>query len=103
MNNIFTDLPENLETEVIERLISTETVRIERIISKGHTTATDEWYDQDQDEWVLVLQGEALLNIEGSESLHLTKGSYLHIPAHQRHRVDWTDPSQETIWLAIFY
>ena len=30
-------------------------------------------------------------------------GDYVHIPAHRRHRVAWTDPSQPTIWLALHY
>ena len=25
------------------------------------------------------------------------------IPAHRQHRVDWTDPEQDTIWLAVHY
>ncbi|WP_299492035.1 cupin domain-containing protein [Acaryochloris sp. IP29b_bin.137] len=103
MNNIFADLPKNLEQEVIELLASSETIRIERIISKGQTTKIGEWYDQSQDEWVLVLKGEALLSIEGREIIRLTEGSYINIPAHQKHRVDWTDPTQETLWLAIYY
>jgi len=30
-------------------------------------------------------------------------GSYVHIPAHCKHRVEWTDPDVETIWLAMYY
>jgi cupin 2 domain-containing protein len=30
-------------------------------------------------------------------------GDYLDIPAHRRHRVEWTDPAQPTVWLAIHY
>jgi hypothetical protein len=29
-------------------------------------------------------------------------GSHVNIPARQRHRVDWTDPDQPTVWLAVF-
>jgi cupin 2 domain-containing protein len=30
-------------------------------------------------------------------------GDYVHIPAHQRHRVEWTEPDQKTVWLALHY
>ena len=33
----------------------------------------------------------------------LEAGDFLNIPAHCRNRVVWTDPDQETIWLAVFY
>ncbi len=103
MNNIFAELPNNLEQEVFETLISSEVVKVERIISKGHTTGTGQWYDQDLSEWVMVLKGAAKLVFEGGEPVHLIEGSYINIPAHQKHRVEWTDPNQETIWLAIHY
>uniref|UniRef100_A0A832H2W3 Cupin domain-containing protein n=1 Tax=Oscillatoriales cyanobacterium SpSt-402 TaxID=2282168 RepID=A0A832H2W3_9CYAN len=103
MKNIFEELPGNLEMEVFEILASSDTTKIERIVSKGHTTASGKWYDQDRHEWVIVLQGEALLIFEDGESMRLTQGSYVNIPAHTKHRVDWTDPTQETIWLAIHY
>jgi hypothetical protein len=25
------------------------------------------------------------------------------IPAHKKHRVEWTDPVEQTIWLAVHY
>lgn len=103
MPNIFAELPQNLEQEVFEVLASRGSTRIERIISRGHTTPQTEWYDQEQAEWVIVLQGAAVLTFEQGESLHLTPGCYVNIPAHQRHRVDWTTPEQETIWLAVHY
>jgi cupin 2 domain-containing protein len=28
-------------------------------------------------------------------------GDWLEIPARCRHRVAWTDPNQETVWLAV--
>lgn len=103
MNNIFAELPDNLEQEVFETLISNDGVKVERIISKGHKTEAGQWYYQDLNEWVMVLKGAARLVFEGGESVELNEGSYINIPAHQKHRVDWTDPTQETIWLAIHY
>ena len=103
MKNIFAELPKNLEEEVFEILASSETVKIERIISKGHTSPKTGWYDQAQNEWILILKGEAVLSFENHEPVRLKAGSYLNIPAHTKHRVDWTDPDHETIWLAVHY
>lgn len=103
MKNIFAELPQNLDAEVFEILASSETVKIERIISKGHTSPQTGWYDQEQNEWVIVLKGEAVLSFEDGETVRLTAGSYLNIPAHKKHRVDWTDPDRATIWLAVHY
>jgi cupin 2 domain-containing protein len=33
----------------------------------------------------------------------LRPGDYLLIPAYRRHRVEWTDPTQPTVWLALHY
>ena len=33
----------------------------------------------------------------------LKRGDYLHIPAHARHRVEWTDQDGPTIWIAVHY
>jgi cupin 2 domain-containing protein len=30
-------------------------------------------------------------------------GDYVEIPAHTRHRVEWTDPDEDTVWLAVYY
>jgi cupin 2 domain-containing protein len=102
--NLFADLPRALSDEQIMTLLQAPNVRIERIVSTGHATAPGQWYDQDQDEWVLVLAGAAGLLFEGEvEPRRLEPGSYVHIPAHAKHRVVWTDPSKPTVWLAIHY
>ena len=76
-------------------------LRIERIVSRGHASPDGFWYDQESSEWVLLVAGAARLRFEGEEPLHLKPGDYVHIPAHRRHRVEWTDPDAATIWLAI--
>jgi cupin 2 domain-containing protein len=102
--NLFASVPEQLANEAVEELLSSPNVRIERIVSTGHATAADEWYDQDRAEWVLLLAGSAGLFFEGDAEPHLlVPGSYVHIPAHRRHRVAWTDPSVATIWLAVHF
>ncbi len=103
MNNIFDQLPEDLQSEVIEDILKSDKLRIERIISKGHTSPPTEWYDQEQNEWVIVLQGEAVIEFEEAGEQRMLRGSYANIPAHSRHRVKWTTPESETIWLAIHY
>ncbi|WP_299012943.1 cupin domain-containing protein [uncultured Photobacterium sp.] len=104
MINLFSNIPTNLPEEIFEDIIKTPHVRIERIISKGHTTPVDDWYDQDEHEWVLVVKGEARIRFADKEcEVHLQEGDHINIPAHQRHQVSWTDPEQETIWLAVFY
>jgi cupin 2 domain-containing protein len=100
--NIFADMPAALTDEHFTPLWSTAAVRVERIISRGHASPPGFWFDQDGDEWVLVLQGAALIRFEGQvDPIRLTHGDYLRIPAHARHRVEWTDPDQVTVWLAI--
>jgi cupin 2 domain-containing protein len=100
--NLLTNLPSNLHDELFTTLLETDNMRIERIVSHGHSSPEDFWYDQDQHEWVVVLQGAARLSIEG-ESKELKPGDYFNIPAHQKHRVEWTTPDEPTVWLAVFY
>lgn len=101
--NLLKEIPTALPTEVFETILSADNLRIERIISRGHTTPADEWYDQDEHEWVLILQGAGELTFEDGSTVRLNVGDYLLLPAHQKHRVSWTDPTLETIWLALFY
>ena len=102
MKNILANIPEHIPNEIFETIIEAQNIKIERIISKGQVTPTNTWYNQDFDEWVLLIQGAAKIELEDSEQLKsLTKGSYLWIPAHQRHRVIWTPKDTITIWLAI--
>ena len=53
---------------------------------------------------MLLLAGQAALLIEGEAAPHmLTPGSYLHLPAHRRHRVEWTSTDTPTVWLAVHH
>ena len=101
--NIFDSIPEKLDNEVFDLLIHNNKVKIERIISKGHISPESGWYDQDQDEWVIVLKGQALIAFESGEEVDLKEGGYVNIPAHTKHKVKWTNPNTETIWLAVHY
>jgi len=89
--------------EVFEDIVRSPTVRIERIVSKGHTSPETGWYDQDENEWVMVVKGRATLEFEDGSRCEMSAGDYVNIPAHIRHKVAWTDPDDITIWLAVFY
>lgn len=101
--NIFQNIPRDLAKEITEVIAENERVRIERIISRGHNSPRQFWYDQPQDEFILLLTGEAVLLFKDQLSkIRLSSGDYLIIPAHTLHRVDWTSAAENTIWLAVF-
>lgn len=104
MDNIFDKIPKNLPAELTEEILNSKSVRIERIISRGHQSPKDFWYDQDENEWIILLQGSAVLSFkEDNKSLTMKAGDFLNIPAYQKHRVEQTDQNEDTIWLCIFY
>jgi cupin 2 domain-containing protein len=101
--NLLRDLPAAGVGEVIERLACGAAVRIERIVSHGEVSRDGFWYDQDEGEFVLLVAGAARLSFAEGETLALGPGDWLDIAPHRRHRVEWTDPDQPTVWLAVFY
>lgn len=102
--NLFADIPARLAQEEITTLMSAPDLRIERIVSRGQSSPPGFWYDQAQAEWVIVLAGSALVTLEGdSAPMRMGPGDHVHIPAHRRHRVEWTDPAQATVWLAVHH
>jgi len=103
LSNIFTSMPANPDAEVVDLIAQNENTKIERIISRGQTSPATGWYDQEKDEWVMVLTGEAIISFENAMEVNLKAGDYLNIPAHTKHKVKWTDPNVETVWLAVHY
>ena len=101
--NLFASIPEELSEELFNALVWSKNVRIERIVSKGHSSPASGWYDQVENEWVAVLKGEAKIAFENDEVVHLVAGDHLTIPAHKRHKVTWTSSYTETVWLAVHY
>lgn len=101
--NLLQSIPEDLSQEVFEDLLTGGNFRLERIVSKGQCSEPDFWYDQDEHEWVVVLKGYARLQYQSGEEIELKAGDHIQIPAHTKHRVSYTTPDEETIWLAIFY
>lgn len=102
--NLLAALPQRTEGEVFEHIVEGEGFVLERIVSFGHVTAPGSWYDQDRDEWVLLLCGGARLRFEDvASTIELVPGDAVLIPAHRRHRVDWTRPDCETVWIALHF
>jgi cupin 2 domain-containing protein len=102
--NLFTNIPADLTEELIEILAAADDIRVERIVSRGHASPSGFWYDQATNEFVVLLKGSAGLAFEGrDELLEMKAGDYINIPAHLKHRVEWTDADQDSIWLAIHY
>jgi cupin 2 domain-containing protein len=100
--NIFSAIPPPSTDEFFETLLHHDNVRIERIVSHGHSSPPGFWYDQDLDEWVMLLQGKAKILFENDVTpIELSAGVHLNIPAHRRHRVEWTAPGEDTVWLAV--
>jgi cupin 2 domain-containing protein len=101
-SNLFADLPAGLPDEFFTTLLDAGSVRIERIVSHGHASPDGFWYDQDEHEWVVVLRGAARLRFEVGTA-EMKPGDFVNIPAHRKHRVEWTTPDEPTIWLAVRY
>lgn len=102
--NLYERIPTDLKDEQFLDLITAPGTRIERIVSTGQTTPPGKWLDQDRAEWVILLRGAAGLLFEGDAESHMLKpGDHIAIPAHCRHRVEWTAPNEPTIWLAVHY
>lgn len=87
--------------ELEEPILSGTSVRLGRIISRGHTTARGTWYDQDEDEWVALLQGQATILLGDHERVSMRASESLLIPAHVRHRVEYTSTEPPCVWLTL--
>lgn len=100
--DLFANVPERLAEEEFTVLAEFPGTRIERIVSTGQASPPGFWYDQEQTEWVVLLRGSAGLMFEGEDALRILRpGNYVEIPAHLRHRVEWTDAAEPTIWMAV--
>jgi len=102
--NLFAGFALSLPAELVDVLVQAGRCRLERIVSTGHATSPNEWYDQDTNEWVALLRGSAGLRFEDNDAVVVMRpGDHLVIPAHRLHRVEWTDATEPTIWLALHY
>jgi len=73
--------------------------RVERIASRAVTDG--DWYEQAWPEFVLLVEGSASLEFVDGSRRELKPGDWALLPAQCRHRVAWTDPAGETLWLAV--
>lgn len=98
--NIFENIPQTPTEELFTTLLTSQNIKIERIVSQGEVSS--EWYDQEQNEWLVLLQGFAVLEFE-DKSVELKNGDTLNIPAHVKHKVSFTSTTPQCIWLVVFY
>ncbi len=102
--NLLADVAERHAEEQFAVLAETATAQIERIVSTGQASPPGFWFDQDWAEWVLLVAGSAGLLIEGESATRILRpGDYIELPAHVRHRVEWTDADAPTVWLAVHF
>ena len=102
--NLLFPLPDARAAEYVAALFTRPGLRLERIVSLGQASPPGFWYDQPEGEWVLLLAGAARLRFaDETEARLLGPGDWLDIAPHRRHRVDWTDPENPTVWLAVSY
>lgn len=103
INNIFKQIPSEIKNEIYETILKNDDFRLERILSYGQSSPQDFWYYQEWNELVFLLQGLASIMLDNGEIINLTPGDYINIEKHQRHRVESTDKTQPTVWLALHY
>lgn len=104
LHNLFHALPLDRREESFLGLVETPHVKIERIVSFGQASPPGFWYDQAWAEWIMVLGGAAGVRLEDDAEIRVLRaGDFLLIPARQRHRVEWTQKDEATIWLAVHY
>jgi cupin 2 domain-containing protein len=100
--SLFADVPALRDIEETAVLAELHGARVERIVSTGQASPPGFWYDQGWTEWVVLLAGSAALLIEGEAAPRvLAPGDYVELPPHIRHRVEWTDADEPTVWLAV--
>ena len=104
VGNLYADLAPDAAAERFDALLARRDVTIERIVSMGQASPDGFWYDDPRDEWGVLLAGAAALQFDGGAGeLRLAPGDHVHIPAHCRHRVAWTDAREPTVWLAVYF
>jgi cupin 2 domain-containing protein len=102
IGSLLAQLPDASAGEAIEALWSRPGVRVERIVSRGQASPPGFWYDQAHLEIVLVVTGRARLRLaDAPGEAALAPGDYAVLPPHCRHRVEWTAPDEDTVWLAV--
>ena len=99
--NLFDQFPDSFPQELMDRLVDSPSLHIDRIVSNGCPSPEGFWYDQAESEWVVLLRGTAALRFDDGRAIPLAAGDYLLIPPHDRHRVEKV--SKDAIWLAVHF
>ncbi len=99
--NLFENIPESFPEEIFDIILQKPGIRIERIISRGNSSPENFWYDQENDELAFLIQGESIIEFAGGNEIKMYKGDFIFIPAHNKHRVKWTNPDINNIWIAV--
>jgi len=100
--NLLKDLISPADGEQFDEILCHQGVRIERIVSHGHASKPEFWYEQAWDEWVLIISGEAVLEYDLG-SVTMRPGDHVLIEAGKRHRVQSTSLIEPTVWLAVHW
>ena len=103
MKNLLDQIPQQLPQELFTELLKSDNIRIERIVSNGHISPGNGWYDQTENEWVMLLEGAAVIEYDTGELHNLMQLDFLLIPRNQKHKVVETSKKGRTLWLAIFF
>lgn len=101
MSNLYAVPKGPMLQEQVDLMAQGDELRIERIVSSGHVSPPDFWYNQPLDEWVVLLQGEAEVRFVEGQTRLLKAGDWLFLPSGLRHRVDRTSSEPPCIWLAV--
>lgn len=100
MINLFDDTLKENNIELSQIIFENEKIMVEKIISQGEISKTDEWFDQSQDEFVILVDGYAEITYSNLTTTKLSKGDNLFIPKNVKHRVSYT--SENCVWVCIF-
>ena len=103
-DNLLTQLLPAEGEESVQLLQQGASWQLKLINSNRFQSPAGTWLDQDDHEWVLLLRGSARVRLADPDRLmDLSVGDHLHLPPHQRHRVERTDPAPGTLWLALHW
>ena len=100
--NLLAGLAAGARDEQFDLLAEAPGTRIERVVSTGQASPPGFWYDQPEDEFVVLLTGAGEIRFaEGNQRIVLKPGDWIDIPAHVRHRVEFTQADPPTVWLVV--
>ncbi len=78
--------------------------RLELISSCNSACYHNRWDEFKEHEWMLILRGSLLLRLKDSDSMvELNVGDHFYLAPHSLHRLEKTDPSPGSAWLALFW